>query len=200
MGTSVDESAMVLSRLHGETPEIIRFSGGGGLTGLDPTRLSAHQRAGSRRDGFLVTMRITLMARPSTSAVDGPSTDPVDALRRIRTGLSDDNPRRRVHVAILDFHGLVAYCREQNDGITGTNMTEPRLTKEELQRFGERAIRVADQKQEANRRAYAERIAKGRKRLEKTVPVDHLPELRRIVAEFLDAFDDAVPERGVGSG
>lgn len=64
-------------------------------------------------------------------------------------------------------------------------MPEIRLTKAEKAALVEKALREKARRQDANRQARADRIAKGRCRIEKTVPARFLPEIRRLVAAVL---------------
>ena len=64
-------------------------------------------------------------------------------------------------------------------------MPEVRLTKAEKAALVEKALREKARRRDANRKALECRIAKGRRRLEKTVPVLFIPEVRRLVAAVL---------------
>lgn len=68
-------------------------------------------------------------------------------------------------------------------------MPEVRLTKAEKAALVEKALREKARRQGANRRARADRIAKGRRRIEKTVPVLFLPEIRGLVAAVLTELE-----------
>lgn len=64
-------------------------------------------------------------------------------------------------------------------------MTGPRLTRAEKQHLVERAVLEKFRRRQANAKARADRIAQGRRRLEKTVPAQFRAEIRRIVAAAL---------------
>lgn len=64
-------------------------------------------------------------------------------------------------------------------------MPELRLTKAEKAALVEKALREKARRQGANRKARADRIANGRRRIEKTVPALFLPEIRQLVAAVL---------------
>lgn len=64
-------------------------------------------------------------------------------------------------------------------------MPEIRLTKAEREVLLQKALREKARRRDANRKARADRIAKGRHRLEKTVPALFLPEIRRLVATVI---------------
>ena len=64
-------------------------------------------------------------------------------------------------------------------------MPEIRLTKAEKAALVEKALREKARRQDANRKARADRIANGRRRIEKTIPAHFLPEIRRLVAAVL---------------
>ena len=64
-------------------------------------------------------------------------------------------------------------------------MPELRLTKAEKQRLLENALREKTRRRDANQRAKEVRITQGRRRIEKTVPVRYLPEIRRIITAVL---------------
>lgn len=64
-------------------------------------------------------------------------------------------------------------------------MPKVRLTKAEQAALVEKALREKARRQAANREARADRIASGRRRIEKTVPASFLPEIRRLVASVL---------------
>jgi hypothetical protein len=60
-------------------------------------------------------------------------------------------------------------------------MPEIRLTKAEREALLRMALREKARRRNANRRALEDRIANGRRRIEKTVPARFLPEIRRLV-------------------
>lgn len=64
-------------------------------------------------------------------------------------------------------------------------MPKARLTKAEKAALVEKALREKARRQDANRQARADRIANGRRRIEKTIPAHFLPEIRRLVAAVL---------------
>ena len=64
-------------------------------------------------------------------------------------------------------------------------MPKARLTKAEKAGLVEKALREKARRQAANREARADRIANGRRRIEKTIPAHFLPEIRRLVAAVL---------------
>lgn len=64
-------------------------------------------------------------------------------------------------------------------------MPKVRLTKAEKAALVEKALQEKARRQAANRQARADRIANGRRRIEKTVPASFLPEIRRLVASVL---------------
>lgn len=64
-------------------------------------------------------------------------------------------------------------------------MTEGRLTKAEKAALVEQVLREKARRKAANEKARADRIANGRRRIEKTVPASFLPEIRRLVASVL---------------
>jgi hypothetical protein len=68
-------------------------------------------------------------------------------------------------------------------------MTEGRLTKAEKAALVEKALREKARRQAANRQARADRIANGRRRIEKTIPARYIAEVRRLVASVLAELD-----------
>lgn len=68
-------------------------------------------------------------------------------------------------------------------------MPELRLTKAEKDALVEKALREKARRQGANRKARADRIANGRRRIEKTVPALFLPEIRQLVAAVLTELE-----------
>ena len=64
-------------------------------------------------------------------------------------------------------------------------MPKARLTKAEKAALVEKALREKARRQDAHRQARADRIANGRRRIEKTIPAHFLPEIRRLVAAVL---------------
>lgn len=68
-------------------------------------------------------------------------------------------------------------------------MPKVRLTKAEKAALVEKALREKARRQAANRQARADRIANGRRRIEKTIPASFLPEIRRLVASVLAELD-----------
>ncbi len=68
-------------------------------------------------------------------------------------------------------------------------MTELRLTKAEKQRLLENALRDKTRRRDANQRAKEARITQGRRRIEKSVPAQYLPEIRRIITEVLTQLE-----------
>jgi len=64
-------------------------------------------------------------------------------------------------------------------------MPEVRLTKAEKAALVEQVLREKARRQAANREARADRIANGRRRIEKTIPARFLPEIRQFVAAVL---------------
>jgi hypothetical protein len=64
-------------------------------------------------------------------------------------------------------------------------MPDLRLTKAEKQRLLEKALQDKTSRRDANRQAREARIAQGRRRIEKTVPAQYLPEIRRIVTAVM---------------
>ena len=74
-------------------------------------------------------------------------------------------------------------------------MPNLRLTKAEKQRLLETALRDKTHRRDANQRAKEARITKGRRRIEKTVPVQYLPEVRRIITEVLKQLEAGLEPR-----
>jgi hypothetical protein len=68
-------------------------------------------------------------------------------------------------------------------------MNRPRLSKSEAAQLIETALRARAQRAAANRRAQAKRKAKGMIRIEQILPVEIVPELRRIVGAVIAAHD-----------
>jgi len=68
-------------------------------------------------------------------------------------------------------------------------MPASRLTKAEKQRLLEKALRDKTHRRDANQRAKEARITQGRRRIEKTLPVQYLPEIRRIITEVLTQLE-----------
>lgn len=64
-------------------------------------------------------------------------------------------------------------------------MPKVRLTKAEQAALVEKALREKSRRQAANREARADRIANGRRRIEKTIPARYVPEIRQLVAAVL---------------
>ena len=64
-------------------------------------------------------------------------------------------------------------------------MPKVRLMKTEKAALVEKALQEKARRQAANEKARADRIANGRRRIEKTVPASFLPEIRRLVAAVL---------------
>ncbi|OSQ57812.1 hypothetical protein MCRY_16485 [Marivita cryptomonadis] len=63
------------------------------------------------------------------------------------------------------------------------------MTKAEKDALVEKALREKARRQGANRKARADRIANGRRRIEKTVPALFLPEIRQLVAAVLTELE-----------
>jgi hypothetical protein len=74
-------------------------------------------------------------------------------------------------------------------------MTASRLTKAEKQHLLEKALRDKIRRRDANQRAKEARITQGRRRIEKTVPVQYLPEIRRIITEVLTQLEAGLEPR-----
>lgn len=70
-----------------------------------------------------------------------------------------------------------------------------RLTKAEKQRLLAKALRDKTRRRDANQRAKEARITQGRRRIEKTVPVQYLPEIRRIITEVLTQLEAGLEPR-----
>lgn len=70
-----------------------------------------------------------------------------------------------------------------------------RLTKAEKQRLLEKALRDKAHRRDANQRAKEARITQGRRRIEKIVPVQYLPEIRRIITEVLTQLEAGLEPR-----
>ena len=68
---------------------------------------------------------------------------------------------------------------------TKTTMPEGRLTKAEKAALVEKALLEKARRQAANEKARANRIANGRRRIEKTIPARYVPEIRQLVAAVL---------------
>ena len=64
-------------------------------------------------------------------------------------------------------------------------MPKARLTKAEKAALVEQVLREKARRQGANEKARADRIARGRRRIEKTIPARYVPEIRRLVAAVL---------------
>jgi len=74
-------------------------------------------------------------------------------------------------------------------------MPNLRLTKAEKQRLLEKALRDKTHRRDANQRAKEARITQGRRRIEKTVPVQYLPAIRRIITEVLTQLEAGLEPR-----
>jgi hypothetical protein len=74
-------------------------------------------------------------------------------------------------------------------------MPELRLTKAEKQRLLAKALRDKTRRRDANQRTKEARAAQGRRRIEKTVPVKYLPEIRRIITEVLVQLEAGLEPR-----
>ena len=68
-------------------------------------------------------------------------------------------------------------------------MLQKRLTKAEKQRLLDNAVQEKNRRRAANRKAHLSRIAQGRRRIEKTVPLQYLADLRQIVSAVLVEID-----------
>ena len=66
-----------------------------------------------------------------------------------------------------------------------TTMPEVRLTKAEKAALVEKVLREKARRKAANRQARADRIANGRRRIERTISARYIPEIRRFVAAVL---------------
>lgn len=83
--------------------------------------------------------------------------------------------------AIWFFHAQATKRKGKDPHHNVRTMPEPRLTKAEKKRLLDQALREKTRRRAANRKARETRLSHGRHRLEKTVPVKHLEEIRQIV-------------------
>lgn len=74
-------------------------------------------------------------------------------------------------------------------------MPELRLTKAEKQRLLEKALRDKTRRRDANQRAKEARSTQGRRRIEKSVPAQYLPEIRWIITEVLTQLEAGLEPR-----
>ena len=135
---------------------------------------------------FLVTNWGPLMRGPSKSPQVGPSTVNVGTTAKTATPQTDTRISGRFSGAgILFFTGIDHKLGGATKPRIKSTMPELRLTKAEQAALVEKALREKARRQGANRKARADRIANGRRRIEKTVPASFLPEIRRLVASVL---------------